>query len=323
MVVASSTKSKRLTVGLLAIVGFSLAGLGSMNVLLDPFGVFGTSSLPQSSSSNERFLKVKHLQDNPGAYEALILGSSRSGMTDPAWVETFTGRRTYNLAVFSAKPSDMAKLYQAAVESNQRVEIVVLGIDAMSFLNVGHDADLSRRHHPSVHSAGELSYWLDYLLAPSFLVSAEKIFSREAPPVLFDYDKGTYTLAYYDKRIEENHDRYMDETFDHWKPLHATPEFNEREWLALEGLARKLTADEVSVFAFVQPVHRQWADRMGEVLVETRRRARELGIEDLSDLAKDKDEYWYEQRHYRSEVAHAILENLFLLGAVEVIGEVE
>ncbi len=136
---------------------------------------------------------------------------------------------------------------------------------------------------------------------------------------MFDYDKGVYELVHYDRQIRKDHKSYVADTFEGWKPVYANSEFNETEWLHLESLVKDLKDKGIWVIGFLQPVHHQWASRMGNILRETKARAIEIGFEDLSGLGSEDDLLWYEQRHYRSEIAHAVLENLFFLSMVEVL----
>ena len=297
-----------------AIIAFTVLLVGAVmviNLSIDPFAVFGTSSLPDGPSSNERYRKIQHLINSHGSYTHLIFGSSRSGMTDPVWIDLETGDRTYNLSVFSAGPSDMRKLYQAYRDINGPPRAVTVGIDAMAFLSEPDDADLSRRHHPRTDQAPRVSYWLDYLLAPSLVPILDKLAARTSPNITFDWHNGTYALVGKNRAIDQDHRQYMSDTFDSWVPRNFAAELDVAEWQALLGWLAELAADEVEVTVFLQPMHRQWQQRMAPLMPQLRPLLAAIpGLIDLSNLGADDNRLWYEQRHYRPALARHVVEVL-------------
>lgn len=296
----------------IALVGVGLLVLVGMNLLIDPYGVFGRENMADGPSVNERYKKVEQVQNRPNAYQGLILGSSRSGMTNPEWIEDRTGLRFYNLSAFSAKPSDMHLLYEAYTRTSEPPKMVMIGIDAMSFLVEEVGVDLSKRHHPVVEGSGWLSYWLDYLLAPSVIPSLEKLKAQDEQNVVFDFERGTYELSGYERQIKDDHEHYMSKKFEGWAASEYRDSFEVRELDELLALIEMLKADNVDVRAFIQPMHRQWKERMSSILPRVKRALGSIrSLQDLSDVGSDEDELWYEQRHYRSEVAKKVVALLF------------
>lgn len=296
----------------LGIALLMVLGVFGLNLSIDPFGVFGTSSLTDGPSSNERYLKVEHLERNPGHYQHLIFGSSRSGMTNPRWIEELTGQRTYNLSVFSGTPRDMQKLYSAFRAINGAPESVTVGLDAMAFLSEPDKSDLSRRHHPRLDSAGALSYWLDYLLAPSAVAVLDKLAASQSPNITFDWELGTYALVGKDAAIEADHEQYIKDTFEGWTPRQFTTVLDGGEWRALGQWLEDLESDGVEVTIFLQPMHQQWRARMAPLMPKLRPLLSEIdGLVDLSALGQDDNRLWYEQRHYRPALAKRLVSELF------------
>lgn len=296
----------------LSIVGVGLVVLVGMNLLIDPYGVFGRTHLADGPSVNERYKKVERVQNRPNAFEGLILGSSRSGMTNPEWIEDRTGVRFYNLSAFSAKPSDMRLLYEAYTQTSKPPKIVMIGIDAMSFLVEEVGVDLAKRHHPAVEGSGRLSYWLDYLLAPSLMPSLEKLKAQQQKNVVFDFERGTYELSEYERQIQADHASYMSKKFETWGASEYRDTFEVGELEELLALVETMQEDNVDVRAFIQPMHRQWKVRMSSILPRVKRSLASIRrLQDLSDMDSDQDELWYEQRHYRSEIAQKVVAALF------------
>lgn len=296
----------------LGIAGLMVGALVALNISVDPFGMFGTSPLADGPSSNERFIKIEQIRKADVDFELLILGSSRSGMTDPAWLEEVTGLPAYNLSAFSARPSDMLTLYKAYRSYRPAPRMVMVGIDAMGFLVEPEDRDLSRRHHPSVAQTGGTSYWLDYLLAPSVLPALEKISLSKQPNIRFDWHKGTYALPGYEREIAADAVAYREKTFSNWAGREFASQLDRRELTALNELLAVLDQDAVEFRLFLQPMHRQWKERMAPLMIVlSPELERFSGMVDLSGIGSDDDEVWFEQRHYREPVARAVVRALF------------
>lgn len=297
---------------LIASIAVVVVLLCGMNIVVDPFGVLGTSTLPAGPSSNERFLKMQHLLDNPNEYQLLMFGSSRSGMTDPRWIEAHSGLKTYNLSVFSGRPRDMMKLYRGYRKVSDPPIEAFIGLDAMGFLLAPDKADLSRRDHPVIDQVGALSYWLDYLLAPSMVAALEKLNGAREPFISFDWSLGTYRLEGYDREIAKDHKAYIERTFNNWVPREYQSNLDEREWDALVLFLHELEEEGVRVRVFLQPMHEQWQRRMAP-LTETLlpRLASIDGIVNLTELGSTDHQDWYEQRHYREPIARSVVERLY------------
>ena len=297
---------------------FMVLGVFGLNLSIDPFGVFGTSSLNEGPATNERYLKVAHLEENPGYYQHLIFGSSRSGMTEPLWIEELTGQRTYNLSVFSGAPRDMQKLYGAYKDINGAPESVTVGLDAMAFLSVSEKTDLSRRHHPRIDPANRLSYWLDYLLAPSAVALLDKVAASKSPNITFDWQHGTYALVGKDAAIAADHAGYMKDTFEGWRPRQFQAAVDYAEWRALGEWLEELKKDGVEASVFLQPMHQQWQARMAPLMPELRPLLDTIeGLVDLSALGQDDNRLWYEQRHYRPTLAKRLVSELYARQALK------
>ena len=294
------------------IVVLMVAGVMAVNLIIDPFSVFGTSSMNDGPSSNERYRKIEHLIDNQGKYTHLIFGSSRSGMTDPALVDALTGDVTYNLSVFSGTPADMQKLYRAYRSINGPPRAVTIGLDAMAFLSEPDRSDLSRRHHLTVDPAGPLSYWLDYLLAPSLIPVLDKLAANEEPNIEFNWANGTYALTAKERSIEADHAQYIEDTFSGWVPRNFTAELDNGEWVALKAWLSELERDQVVITVFLQPMHHQWQKRMAPLMPDLGELLEEIpGLVDLSELGANDDRLWYEQRHYRPVLARQVISDLY------------
>jgi hypothetical protein len=93
------------------VVGFLAAWLGvlgavlAFNVVIDPFALAGTGLVP-TAVEQDRSIKLDLLQRLKRDPEILIMGSSRSRMAEPAFLQKLTGRTGFNAGVTGGTSAD-------------------------------------------------------------------------------------------------------------------------------------------------------------------------------------------------------------------------
>lgn len=113
-----------------------VAGLILVAVVVDPYGIFGTSLVPTITSTS-RVDKLSQIDSLEIAPEAVIIGSSRAMNIDPDQVASFTKCRAYNLSVNNAKPEDFLAFTRYLVEQKDiRPKLLMIGIDPDAFDDV-------------------------------------------------------------------------------------------------------------------------------------------------------------------------------------------
>jgi hypothetical protein len=63
-------------------------------ILYDPFNVFHYKSIRDTASTNQNYVKMRYILDNPDKFDAFILGSSKVSALD---VDRIEGLRCYNM----------------------------------------------------------------------------------------------------------------------------------------------------------------------------------------------------------------------------------
>jgi len=84
--------------------------------------------------------------------DALVLGSSRSMHLPPELLSRLTGRRFFNLAVFSGRPEDFLALYRAVIARGVPIRSVVIGVDPDA-LDPVHPPELELKNNPRLTQA--------------------------------------------------------------------------------------------------------------------------------------------------------------------------
>lgn len=95
----------RFVAGLLAAAAVLVAAVVALNLLTDPWGVFGVGIFPPRVNQ-DRSTKADLIAELRQPPELLIYGSSRAWTVEAARVQQLTGLRTFNAAVTAGRPSD-------------------------------------------------------------------------------------------------------------------------------------------------------------------------------------------------------------------------
>lgn len=106
------------------LLGLLTAG---MNLLVNPFGSYGTHLFEPITLSTRRPKLVLHAQRRP-APEIVLLGSSRSFAFEPAYVEARTSRPTFNAAVHAASTRDYLNLARCLARRDTFPSLLIVGL---------------------------------------------------------------------------------------------------------------------------------------------------------------------------------------------------
>jgi hypothetical protein len=139
----SFVKNVLITVG--CVLGFVVG----LNLLVDPFAIYGTGILPRAEV-NYYQKKLELFENYNPKPECLIIGSSRVFALDPVAVEGLTGLRTFNFAVPGAHTETFYSILRLALEDyNSPIKTLIIGVDPESF-------------HPTIPIQSEARYIGEY-----------------------------------------------------------------------------------------------------------------------------------------------------------------
>lgn len=190
---------------------------GVLNILVDPFGVFGDMLFSWDSYSqtlNPRNAKVTYISSHFDEFDSYIIGSSSAASYLPQTLEKYNDGNYYNMFHYGADIEYDKKLLSWLLENDDvRHIVLVLGLSEADFLY--NSSDLTDKLHYAVTGEGKLSYYADFLFAsPSFAL--EKLSSRlkdtEMPQVfdVFIPSEGTYDKRLRDVESIGSLDAYME-----------------------------------------------------------------------------------------------------------------
>ncbi len=249
----------------LALCAAALIPLASLNILVDPTAVFGSSVFPPLVWT-ARQTKLKLFQELPGSPHTLVLGSSRAMKLPTDAVAQHFGGPVFNFAVASARAEDYHGIYDYVRRQGGAPEVVLIGVDVEAF----HDAippDDRLVAVPEFRMTLPFRYRVVSRLKSlarttsisTLWLSFKAVFGdRTEPTSEFDSD-GFLTYLKWEREIAEGThdlDREIEgsigEYLGRYSGFTGLSEWRVRE---LRETVRKATEDGASVVLYITPLH--------------------------------------------------------------------
>jgi len=102
------------------------------NYKLDPFSVINGEMGKVKISPNQRFLKVKHIVNNPNKYDSFLFGCSKAGKIDTRKISD--GNQWYNMTYSEGVPAEFLNNIKIFIESGVQIKNIFIGIDNLTYL---------------------------------------------------------------------------------------------------------------------------------------------------------------------------------------------
>ena len=139
-----------------------------INLLVDPFGVFGDRLLRWDSydqTNNPRVAKLEYLERHHEEYDSYIIGSSSAASYDTERLNAYTGASFYNLFVYGCNTKDYSD-FAAYLLGHYEVKNLVLNLGINEAATPTEDGTgLTDRPHYKVNGGSPLAFYLKYALA--------------------------------------------------------------------------------------------------------------------------------------------------------------
>lgn len=313
---------------LLMVVGFALLStliLFGINMLVDPFGVFGDKFLDfyaYNMNNNPRVAKIAYLDEHHDEYDSYIIGGSKSSSISPSLMnQYFEGASFYNMMMYGGDFYDYEKTIHYLVE-NYEVKNIVLH---MSMQEIDHynqqNKNINTELNEKVLSGNALKYYTKYLtlnLEHSFK-KLEGLLQREFDPMA--YATFVPETGAYNKSVRDVESLGTLEEF-----LLKYPDFNEPLWhlegtaiednvAALERIKTYVESKGISFTFVAAPTYHLEMDRYATADIQKLWR----GIASVTDfwdftgyntLSYDARNF-YDKMHYRNTLGALMVQKMF------------
>jgi len=298
------------------LIGIGAMALPAMNLVIDPYSIFGTGFLPDGAMSNERWNKLRHVLANPKRYETFVLGTSVSGAYPPHVYQAFTpGRTIYNLSAFNLAPHEMVDILDQLELRGVRPKELIIALDPFAFSKKPPGAS-GQMLLPKMDGAFKthVAWYSEYLFAPSLHHAFHKILSAGVSPrpVEFDFEGGAYYLNRREQAILENPGAYIQKNLQ-GEPPHFEP-WDTNSFSGLPRLRDWADKRGIKTTWYIHPMHKLAISGLGnERLRQFKGRLSEILGTQLLDLSRlptvcDDDAQWYDERHYRPDAAKLVID---------------
>jgi hypothetical protein len=288
-----------------------------INIVIDPYDLFGVSPLGYGPALNQRFQHIRYLTKNPRRFNVLLMGTSIMGINDPRVVDHLVpGARTYNMGFFLATASDLLEAASFLKRQDALPEYVIVGVD--TFLFVARDAELRQqfRFPPEVEDRSALNWWLEAAFSSSLPQAANKVFDsfNSLPSVSFNRERGYYSLPTAEDRLLKDPKGHATRAFPPAPDIPTDAHLVPSEFDALAQLVRFFDHSNVRVLWLIQPnssiLRRAYGEPHYQRLMQRVRSELHGDVVDLSDYQNLGDDpmAWFDLKHYTPATGAKVLD---------------
>ena len=308
-----------------------LAVVSGLNLLTDPFGVFGDPLYDwyaYNFTNNPRAAKLAYLDENAQSYDSILIGASTTSSYSVERLNQYMDATFFNLFGYGADMHQTRLMAEYALE-NYPIKNLVLNVS----VNDGefYDIPLSRLTDllpARADGSSRVDYTLKYLLAnPRYAMT--KITSNRNQTYLpqtfdvFDAQTGAYNKSRRDAEAIGGLADYVQQNAafkDHHPPQKSLLHTDEciADIAAVLALCRE---KNVNVLVVCAPFHQSYLQALppGELAVFLKKLA---GVTDFWDFSRSSvgldARYFYDPGHFRNAAGDMALARIFDDGAVYI-----
>ncbi|RVU54809.1 polysaccharide deacetylase family protein [Anaerosphaera multitolerans] len=297
-----------------------------LNVLVDPFGLFGDKIYKWDSynfTQNPRTAKIEYINKHKDKFNSYIVGSSGCGSIQVDTLNNYTADSYYNAFYYG---SDLMDSYNTIkyLSENTEVENILLGINynTAMFFDIGDD-EINQRMHGKAVGKNLLNFYTTYLFANPRYALAKINDAKEDSFFQKSFDVFLPETGVYDKstRDVENIGNFEDYVAkENYSVFNNYPR-EEKKLVELGSFKNCMTDIKklcdnsgINLEVVVFPIY--WEDFDNYDVEELETFYRELAnITDFWDFSKSKistdARYFYDSTHFRNSVGDMMLAKIY------------
>lgn len=206
-------------IAFIASLGLAAAVVAGINLVVDPFGVFGDKVLKWHSYNmvnNPRVAKIGYLDQYHDRYNSYIIGGSKSSSISPELLNEYYGddARFYSMLMYGGDFHDYEKTLYYLIDNYKPKNIVLhMSLQEISHYNES-PTDFKQSLHAKVSGESQLEFYTDYLkLNPTYAYRKLEGYAKRAVDS-FEYSQfipetGVYNKVKRDAEPVDNLEAYM------------------------------------------------------------------------------------------------------------------
>jgi len=293
------------------------------NWIIDPYGIFETHFLKYTFQQNERFIKIEHLKKEHHNFNGYIFGSSRIGGLPPELLNKYIdGASFYNMYGSGANQWDTLKHLEYMLRNKYTIKHVYLQLDLEP--DFGPSNKNLLKIHPEVVNENLIQFYFHNLVLFPYSDFKKTIKNNlnANNTALYNWNDGSYSRPELEKKIKENHTKYINKVSDFHKTNLRKKVFSkqDREQIvqniaAILKIIKLSKENNFKLYLFTSPLNQHKLDTINI----------DMYLYYLSELAKitnfwdfggynkitTDDKLYYEASHYRPIVNEIIVKSIF------------
>lgn len=313
----------------LTVLAACLAGWMLLNLIVDPFGVFGDRVLGWWSydmSFNSRTAKFSYLEQHHEEFDSYVIGGPSAGAWSTEALERYFGGRFYNLALSHDDMRD-AEQYVRWLVGHYEVKNLVLSVTVENArTHAGDDRAITEAMPCQLDGSSPLAYYARYLFASCCygLNKLVRMGSDSVVPSFSDrFDAATGAIDYSDRDVEAigagSLEDYLESNPGFTDLPDATGLLWQKECVSSVAAIRDLCEGaEVNLVVVATPIYDGYLARFSRKEVEEFFTAlgRVTPYWDFTSSSVSRDpRYFYDPTSFRTAVGEMMLARMFDGGA--------
>lgn len=313
-------RSKRWVKGWLLFFGI-IPIVAVINFAVDPFSVFQTHVLKRDFQINERFLKIRYLENHHQKFDSYMFGSSRIATTEPAVIEKYLpGAHFYNMTCADANLYDYLLHLKYFLKEHYKIKNIYMQIDIGDMFSYGQNgSDYMRKFHPDVTGGSLTRFYVGYLLGyfPQNVIGKIEQNIEKRNGYEYHWDRGTWSEPEKEKEILEDCSEYVlhEPTFHAKQKRMKRFSTIDKSIQALKEICDLCDKNGIKLYLFTTPHNKNMMDSFDteDYLTFLTRLAEVRDYYDFSgyNTVTLDDCNHYESSHYRPIVGQMIAARIF------------
>lgn len=322
------TRAGRLKLTAIVLMILAAAALGGwmlLNLIADPFGVFGDRLLgwwSYNETRNVQVAKFSYLEQHHEEFDSYVVGGPSAGAWDTQALNAVFNAKFYNLALNTQDMRD-AEQYVRWLIGHYEVKNLVLNVTVDSAkAHAGDGRDVTEDMPCQLDGSSSIAYYVRYLFAnPRYgLSKLRRIGADSIVPNSFDvFDAGTGAIDYSARDVEAigagGLEDYLESNPSFTDLPASAPLLGQRECVASVAAIRNLCEEAgVNLVVVAAPVYYDYLTRFSRKEVEDffTALARVTPYWDFTSSPLSRDpRYFYDPVSFRTCVGEMMLARMF------------
>ena len=178
--------------------------LAALNLIVDPFGVFGDRVFDWYSynfTTNPQAAKITYLEKNKGEFDSFVVGSSTASAYSTAQLNGYTGGSYYNMFSYGADMEKNLHLVKYLID-NYDVKSIVLPLGLREATVQNEEETLNNLPNPAV-SGNAFLFYTKYIFADPRNAAAKLTAYSDDSYLPKPFDVFTVETGMYDKSVRD------------------------------------------------------------------------------------------------------------------------